>query len=1125
MSRRIGCLNLRLVAALFCIVIVVWHDATAEACRNLGRPSSSKGPAAGSGAKGGDPVDLGTGLLVTEKKDLAVSDVVPLSITRTYQPDQEPFHCGKTICVDRPFGRGATHNYELFLEGDVNYTYAELLLPDGARIRYDRVSSGISHANAVMEHTGTPTPFLRSILRWNAALDGGAGGWEIRLKDGTIYEFKVYNGPEFVLLSAIKDRNGNVVTIQRDGARRVTRLTSPHGRYIDFTYSGTGTLVQQITDNSNRAVSYTYDGSGRLWRVTDANGGVTEYTYDVNHRMTTIRDAGGIVFLTNEYDSNGRVSRQTQADGTTYQLAYTTNALGAIVQTDMTDPRGAVRRVTFNADHYPLSDGRAVGTGLVQLRTYTLRSGSNLITSMTDPLGRRTDYGYDDWGDLTSVTQLAGTANAVTTSLTYDPVYHQVMRTTDPLNHATTFTYDAKGNRAVITDALGQATRLTYNAAGQPATVTDPLGNTATFIYDANGNLVTTRDAMGHSSQRAYDAVNRMTALTDPRSVTTQFTHDPLNRVTRITDALTGLSNFSYNPNGNLLTVADAKSQTTTYSYNNMDRLTAKQDALLHNETLTYDPNGNVATVTTRKGQMTTYTYDLLDRRTRAVYHDNTSTEYTYDAGNRLTQVQEKNAGGTVMATITRAYDGLDRPTQETTPQGTLSYTYDAASRRTSMTVAGQPAVTYTYDQADRLTQVQQGTATVTMAYDAAGRRTGLTLPTGTTILSGYDAASRLTGLTYRQGVTTLGTVTYQYDASGNRVQQGGSLARTAYPPVLTAATYNANNQQTMFAANSETYDLNGNLATITDASGTATYTWNVRNQLAGIAAPGFAASVTYDAFGRRTGKTVQGVTTNYVYDGLTPVQEKAGSTVTANLLTGLGIDEFYTRTDGTGMRALLPDALGSTTALSDNAGNLQTQYTYEPFGHVSRTGQANTNAYTFTGREDDGTGLYYYRARYYQPRLQRFVSEDPILAPVTPLAIGLCWKVNATMWFLPGMVSRPLAYTAQQLSQYIYVRNAPTNFRDPSGLITDTRPCGRQIDQCIAETRNSPLGGCLGTAYGLYFGGDTSNCKKGIFTSQCLLQDQLKVSKECPSQVLGGWPDSCLRGVGNCIYNGPPFR
>ena len=225
----------------------------------------------------------------------------------------------------------------------------------------------------------------------------------------------------------------------------------------------------------------------------------------------------------------------------------------------------------------------------------------------------------------------------------------------------------------------------------------------------------------------------------------------------------------------------------------------------------------------------------------------------------------------------------------------------------------------------------------------------------------------------------TLDTVPYTYDLAGNRVKRGGTFARSNIPPALATTVYNANNQQTVFGTTTETYDLNGNLATTTDAGVTTTYTWNVRNQLTGISRTGLTASFTYDSFGRRTGRTVNGTVTNYVYDGLNPLQEKNGATVTANLLPGLGIDEFFTRTDGVGVRSLLPDALGSTVALGDGTGTLQTQYTYEPFGFVSQSGAANTSSYQFTGREDDGSGLYYYRARYYQPRLQRFISEDAI--------------------------------------------------------------------------------------------------------------------------------------------------
>lgn len=161
--------------------------------------------------------------------------------------------------------------------------------------------------------------------------------------------------------------------------------------------------------------------------------------------------------------------------------------------------------------------------------------------------------------------------------------------------------------------------------------------------------------------------------------------------------------------------------------------------------------------------------------------------------------------------------------------------------------------------------------------------------------------ASQLVALTYKQGATTLGTLTYTYDRAGNRTAQGGTFARGSITLAMPSATYNVNNQQTVFAATTLAYDLNGNLTTATDASGAATYTWNVRNQLTAITAPAFTASFAYDALGRRTTKVINGVPTQYLYDGLNVVQEKNGAAVTANLLMGLGIDEVLTGTDGAG--------------------------------------------------------------------------------------------------------------------------------------------------------------------------------------------------------------------------------
>jgi RHS repeat-associated protein len=120
-------------------------------------------------------------------------------------------------------------------------------------------------------------------------------------------------------------------------------------------------------------------------------------------------------------------------------------------------------------------------------------------------------------------------------------------------------------------------------------------------------------------------------------------------------------------------------------------------------------------------------------------------------------------------------------------------------------------------------------------------------------------------------------------------------------------------------------------------------------------------------------------------------------------MLTGLGIDEYFQRIDSSGTLSYLSDTVGSTLALADSSGALDTNYTYEPFGATTVNGSSG-NPYQFTGRENDGTGLYYYRARYYSPAFQRFISQDPI------------------------------GFAGRNANVYGYASNDPIDYRDASG-------------------------------------------------------------------------------------------
>jgi RHS repeat-associated protein len=394
------------------------------------------------------------------------------------------------------------------------------------------------------------------------------------------------------------------------------------------------------------------------------------------------------------------------------------------------------------------------------------------------------------------------------------------------------------------------------------------------------------------------------------------------------------------------------------------------------------------------------YQYDHLDRRnflgfgeTSPGVYESTIT-YGYDIADRLLTAADSASG-----TITLDYNNIDRLVSQVTSQGSIAYTYDKVGRQKTMTVAGQPVVNYDYDDGNRLKQITQGSASVRFTYDDGDRLTSKTLPNGIATEYSYDSASRPKGIVYRLGSTVLGDLTYEYDQIGRRNKVGGTFARVNLPQALTVTTHDDANRLTQREAATLTYDNNGNLTN----DGVNTYTWNARNELTSISGTGLNAAFTYDAFGRRSSKTINGSTTEFLYDDFDVVQEKVSGIPSANMLMG-GLDQTVTRTDAGGSFHFLTDALGSTLSLTDQTGTEVTQYTYEPFGQTSVSGSANGNTSQYTGRENDGTGLHYYRARYYSPTLQRFISEDPI------------------------------GFAGGNFNLYSYVGNSPVDFSDPGG-------------------------------------------------------------------------------------------
>jgi RHS repeat-associated protein len=144
------------------------------------------------------------------------------------------------------------------------------------------------------------------------------------------------------------------------------------------------------------------------------------------------------------------------------------------------------------------------------------------------------------------------------------------------------------------------------------------------------------------------------------------------------------------------------------------------------------------------------------------------------------------------------------------------------------------------------------------------------------------------------------------------------------------------------------------------------------------ITSPTTTATFQYDGLGRRVARTVNGSTTQYVYDGPQAIGEIANGQPVA-LLTGLQIDEVIARYTSAGTRTYLTDALGSVIAQTNDQQAVQNFYGYSPYGEVQALGPDASNSIQYTARENDHTGLYLYRARYYDAVLKRFVAEDTI--------------------------------------------------------------------------------------------------------------------------------------------------
>ena len=852
-------------------------------------------------------------------------------------------------------------------------------------------------------------------------------------------------------MTSMTNALGYVTSVAYDNLGRVTQVTQPDP-------DGTGSL-------SAPQFNYTFDANNNVLTVTDPLGNITNYAYDNLNRIKSLTEADpdGAGSLTSpirtwNYDAADQVT--SIVDPLSRTTSYVFDKLGRRTQTTLPDPDGTgslsspvinvaynpVNRVstvtdplgnvtTYADDNldrlinitHPDPDGTGPLTAATQSYQYDLLSRvTSHKASMNNPLDNTTTYAFDNVNRLTQVTQPdpdgAGSQSA--------PV--------------TNYTYNANGNRVTETNPLGKVTTWTYDNLNRMTQITQP-------DPDGAGSLTSP------ITKFAYDNLHRRTSLTDPDNNVTSWAFDGLNRVTAETNALSKVESFGYNAAGDLTSRTDRNGRVANFSYDNLHRRTQEQWMSGGSAVNTFGYNFDAAsqlTSASATGTQMTYTFDNLGRVLTASNSGTQNIPTTvqtnvYDANSRRTQ-QTATISGTADYKNIWTFDNANRQTQvtqdgqsggNTVAAKRVDFTYNMAGMFTGIKryndLTGTTLVantTFAYDLLARLSALDHKNATggnlanYTWTYDNDGRITNFTNIDGYSDYS-YDSNDQVTVIDHSYQTDE----TYTYDANGNRTNTG--------------YTTGTNNQVTSDGTYNYTYDDEGNRTSRTKISdGTKVeYSWDHRNRLTDVVFKTSGGTVTkkiqyqYDVFNRRIGRKLD-VTGDGTYDSATYwVYDDAGK---RDPNTGTSLDDIvleFTDADGDGSgtatlstrylhgpqfdQALASETVSGnvvTWALADHQGTVRDMVRYasgtttivnhrkfDAFGNLTAESDATVKfLFSYTSREWDGdAGLYYYRARWYDPAIGRFISEDPI-----GIRAG---ETNLTR----------------------YVRNSPVNIIDPSGL------------------------------------------------------------------------------------------
>ncbi|MEU8678890.1 RHS repeat-associated core domain-containing protein, partial [Streptomyces sp. NPDC048560] len=769
--------------------------------------------------------------------------------------------------ITDPAGRQSL-TVEYYKKGDASYEYIN---DSGAKVTGSNLTNSkiYDHVKSMTDVSGRKISFYYTDKGLLGQLTDGVGSSQPK---NFKFTYDATQGNKNVKLVRVVDPRGNGTSLAYNTpqagddpkfhwwTKSVTdRLNNASTYVYQANTSNSKFIDAKVTDAEGRATNYVLDDFGRQVQVTNAKSETTKMNWDADNSVTYIEEANGAKSAFCYDQKTGYPLREWDAETT---KSWTSQQLVA----------------TYYCD--PANEGSLPGAAKFAYTT-RLDGYSADLTVKTSPEGRKWNFGYDSFGNLTAVTDPKGVATATvgdyTTKYEYD-VFGQQTRTvdangnpsvnadfepsgypktiTDAESHATKFVYDERGQVTSVTDALQKTTTQTYDTFGRPMVSKVPKDQAAgVYIttqapdYDANDNVTRSTDPAGVPTTAVYDAGDQLTSSTGPDNNTigrkTAYTYDKVGNlrtttepkgVATTTDATDFVTTNHYDAAYQLTSVVDAKGDKLSYEYDNVGNMVtvvdpkknATTDTTDYTSKSTYDLNHRVVKGTDSAGKYTTTVYDKDSLVVAATDKERNKTELLYDERAMPVEKKEPYEGTTVRSTKFE-YDQVGNRTKVITPRGVNTSNTEDFTLRTEYDKLGRAVKEYQpYDPADaRFNSPNVYTQTV---FDAVGRVTKVSAPPS----SGESARIETSYTYFDNGSVRTSTDTwdirtaYEYDNSGRQTTRtltgaGGTPSRT-----MTTGYWPDGSMKTRTDAPSAgaerksfayAYDANGNTTSINDTS------------------------------------------------------------------------------------------------------------------------------------------------------------------------------------------------------------------------------------------------------------------------------------------------------------------